>query len=76
MNFDELKAIIVENLDCDPEAVTMDAKLLEDLEADSLAAVEMNMAIEDACGTAIPDEKLTEMKTVGDIFNYLKDHAA
>ena len=29
------------------------------------------MALEDACGVSIPDEELTKLKTVGDIFNYI-----
>ena len=52
--------------------VTMEASLSEDLGADSLDAVELNMAIEDAFGKAIPDEALAEFKTVGDIVRYLE----
>lgn len=67
MEFDALKKIIVDTLGCDESKVTLDARLAEDLEADSLDAVELNMAIEDAAGVTIPDEKLNEMKTVKDI---------
>ena len=66
--------VILETLSCDPEAVTMDARLVEDLEADSLDAVELNMALEEALGFAVDDEALGEMKTVGDIVRYLEDH--
>ena len=62
-------------LNCEEEKVTMEASLTEDLEADSLDAVELNMALEDAFGVSIPDEELANMKTVGDIFNYLTAHA-
>lgn len=75
MTFDELKDIIVESIGCDADKVTPEARLLEDLEADSLAAVELNMAVEDACGTAIPDELLPTMKTVADILGYLNKAA-
>ena len=51
------------------------ATLAEDLEADSLDAVELNMAIEEACGVTIPDEKLAELKTVQDIFDYINANA-
>ena len=57
------------------DQVTMEARLEEDLEADSLDAVELNMALEDELGTGIPDEELQNMKTVGDIVNYLEAHA-
>ena len=47
----------------------------DEMEADSLDAVELNMALEDAFGVSISDEELANMKTVGDIFNYLTAHA-
>lgn len=74
MTFEELKAIIVDTLDVDEEKVTPEASLIDDLGADSLDAVELNMAIEDACGKAVPDEKLPEMKTVGDILRLLEEN--
>ena len=70
--FEKVRDIIVESLNCDMNDVTMEASLSEDLGADSLDAVELNMAIEDAFGKAIPDEALAEFKTVGDIVHYLE----
>ncbi len=75
MTFEEMKNIIVDTLSCDADKVTMEATLADDLQADSLDAVELNMAIEEACGIAIPDEELPNMKTVGDLFNYITSHA-
>lgn len=76
MEFEALKKIIVETLSCEEEKVTLEANLFEDLEADSLDAVELNMALEDAFGVSIPDEELSKLKTVKDIFQYLNEHAA
>ena len=64
----------MDTLGCDAEAVTMEASLVDDLEADSLDAVELNMALEEALGFAIDDEELKNMKTVGDIVKYLEAH--
>lgn len=75
MTFDELKNVIVDTLNADEEKVTMEASLADDLQADSLDAVELNMAIEEAFGVSIPDEELPNMKTVSDIFNYLTQNA-
>ena len=75
MTFEDMKKIVVDTLNCEEEKVTMEASMTEDLEADSLDAVELNMALEDAFGVSIPDEELANMKTVGDIFNYLTAHA-
>ena len=47
MNFDKMREIIAETLNCDLEKVTMEAALAEDLGADSLAAVELSMALEE-----------------------------
>ena len=75
MDFEQIRDIIVETLNCDADKVTMDARLAEDLDADSLAAVELSMALEEAFGIAIADEDLPNMKTVGDLYKYLQDHA-
>ena len=72
MTFEEMKKIVVDTLNCDEDKVTMEASLTEDLEADSLDAVELNMALEDACG--VSDEELANLKTVGDIYNYITAH--
>ncbi len=76
MTFEEMKKIVVDTLSCDEDKVTMEASLTEDLEADSLDAVELNMAFEDKFGVTIADEDLGTLKTVGDIFNYLAARAA
>lgn len=72
--FEKVRDIIVETLSCDADQVTLEANLAEDLDADSLDAVELNMAIEEALGISIPDDELTKMKTVGDIVEYLEAH--
>ena len=52
MDFEKVKEIIVETLSCDADKVTPDARLAEDLEADSLAAVELSMALEEEFGVS------------------------
>ena len=61
MTFEDMKKIVVDTLNCEEEKVTMEASLTEDLEADSLDAVELNMALEDAFGVSIPDEELARI---------------
>lgn len=76
MELNELKKIIVEALGCEEEKVTLEASLMEDLEADSLDIVELQMSLEDECSLTIADEDLRQMKTVGDILTYLNTHNA
>lgn len=72
MEFEKLRDLIVETLCCDAEAVKPEASLKEDLGADSLAAVELIMAVEEASGAHIEDADAAELKTVGDIMKYLE----
>ncbi|MCF2661123.1 acyl carrier protein [Pseudoflavonifractor phocaeensis] len=72
MNFENVRDIIVNTLSCDADQVTMETNLFEDLEADSLEAVELSLALEDAFGVGIADEDMTKIKTVSDIVAYLE----
>ena len=75
MTFDKVKEIIVDTLCCDEDLVKPEATLFEDLGADSLDAVELNMALEDAYSIKIPDEDIAGMKTVGDVVAYIDSHS-
>nr|WP_236700979.1 acyl carrier protein [Kandleria vitulina] len=75
MTFDKVKEIIIDSLSVDEDKVVLEASLSDDLEADSLDAVELIMAIEDEFGIEIPDEKAGEMKTVKDIVDYVEENA-
>ncbi|MCR5292953.1 MAG: acyl carrier protein [Eubacterium sp.] len=72
--FEEIKQVIIETLSCDESQVTLEASLTDDLGADSLDAVELGMAIEDALGVTIADEDLPNIKTVQDLVDYVESH--
>ena len=61
-------------LDIDESKITLDAKLKEDLELDSLDSVELIMSAEEEFGIEIPDEDVMNFKTVNDIVNYIEEH--
>lgn len=65
--FQKVCEVIADTLSCEIDTLTMESRLIEDLEADSLDAVELNMALEDAFNISITDEELALLKTVGDI---------
>lgn len=69
--FEEVRSIIVSELDVDKEKVTIDASLESDLGADSLDAVEVIMALEDKFSISLPDEVAMDLKTVSDIVDYI-----
>jgi acyl carrier protein len=73
MLFEKVRDIIAEQLDVEAEGITMETSMMKDLEADSLDAVEIMMALEDEFGVSIPDEDAENLKNIGDIVNYLQD---
>lgn len=75
MTFDKIKGIIVEQLGVEEDAITMETHLMKDLEADSLDAVEIIMAIEDEFDIEVPDEDAEKFQTVNDLVSYVEAKA-
>ncbi|HVI42179.1 MAG TPA: acyl carrier protein [Anaerovoracaceae bacterium] len=73
MTFEKIREIIVEQLGVDESAVTLETSLMKDLEADSLDAVEIIMAIEDEFEIEVPDEEAEKFQNVGDIVKYVEE---
>ncbi len=74
MIFEKIKEIIIEQLGVDEDTITMNTHLMKDLEADSLDAVEIIMAIEDEFDIEVPDEDAEKFQTIGDIVRYVEDN--
>jgi len=70
--FEKIKALIVSELGVDPEQVTLEARLADDLGADSLDAVELIMAIEEEFGIEVSDESAQKINKVKDIVEYVE----
>ncbi len=73
MVFDRIKNIIVEQLSVDESMISMDTNMMKDLEADSLDAVEIIMAIEEDFDIEIPDEEAEKFQLVGDLVRYVEE---
>ncbi len=69
--FEKVKEVTAEQLDIDESLITMEASFINDLEADSLALVQLMMALEEEFDIEIPDEEADEISTVGDAVNYI-----
>lgn len=67
-----IKEIICEQLDVKPEDVSEGKSFTEDLGADSLAIVELVLALEEQFDVKIPDDEVDKIKTVGDAISYIK----
>ena len=72
--FDEVKAVVVEQLNVNEGEVKPESKFVDDLGADSLDIVELIMAFEEEFGIEIPDEAAEKIKTVQDVVSYIEQN--
>ena len=75
MILDTLKSILEEQLDIDPESITEDTDIMDDLGADSLDIVELMMTVEEEFDITINESDAQSFKTVGDVVNYIEANA-
>ena len=74
MIFEKVKEVIANQLELDPGTITMEASLIDDLQADSLDVMDMIMQFEEAFDIEVDEDSLDGSKTVGDIVNYFENH--
>ena len=72
-HYDKIKEIIIDKLGIDNGKITMDAKFIDDLGADSLDTVELIMQFEEEFGIEIPDEEAEGLLSVGQAVDYIKN---
>lgn len=70
--FEEIAKILAEQLGIPQSKITMESDIVKDLGADSLDVVELLMTLEDNTGKTIPEDKVIDLKTVGDVVNLLE----
>lgn len=70
---EKMKEMLAEQLNCEASTITPKTSFKDDLGADSLDLFELVMALEDEYNVEIPAEELTDLNTVGDVIDYLKN---
>jgi len=73
---ERVKDIIVDQLGVSADQVTLEAKFVEDLGADSLDTVELVMAFEEEFDIEVPDEEAEKLQAVGDVVTYINSQQA
>ena len=73
--FEKVKEVLMEAINVDEDMIKMEANLKDDLGIDSLAAVELSLALETEFDVRIEDEELAKLVTVADIVSLLESKA-
>ena len=72
MIFENVRDALAQQFEVDPDSITMDTNLIDDLGADSLDVVELIMSLEDMFGISITDEDAAQLYNVSRIVEYLE----
>ena len=70
--FNDVKKVLAQQLRRPEETITAESRIMQDLGADSLNILMLLMTIEEDFGIKVPDEKLADFQTVGDVVSYLE----
>jgi acyl carrier protein len=72
-SYDKVKEIIIDKLGIEENKITMEAKFIDDLGADSLDTVELIMQFEEEFGIEIPDDDAESLLSVGKAVDYISN---
>lgn len=72
--FETLKTLLAEELQLDPNEITMEAELTNDLGINSIELADLVMQCEDKFDITIDDDDIHNLVTVGDVVKYIEDH--
>ncbi|CAM3171226.1 acyl carrier protein [Streptobacillus felis] len=71
--FDEIKEIILDQLDIESKDITLDSKIVEDFGADSLDLIELSSTIAEKYGFEVSKNEIKEIKTVNDLIKIVEE---
>lgn len=71
--FEEIKSIIIEQLDVEENQISINSKIIDDLGADSLDLLEIITSVEEKYDIKISKDKIEKIKTIGDILKAIEE---
>ncbi len=72
MVLEKVKSILSEQFDASEDSITAETTIQDDLGADSLDVVDLIMSIEDEFEIEVPDEEVENIKTVGNLVEFIE----
>ena len=69
--YSRIKSILIDQFEVDAAAISMEANLYDELEIDSIDAVDLLVQLKDLTGRKIPPEDFKDVRTIGDVLNAL-----
>lgn len=66
-----IREAMVELFELDPEAITPEAHLVEDLDLDSIDAIDMASRLQQITSRRVPEETLKSIRTVADVVDFV-----
>ena len=70
----QLSALLAKEFEIEPQSITLDAHLFEDLDIDSIDAIDMLSRLRELTGKALPADELKSVRTVGDVVSLVEAH--
>jgi len=67
----QLRDVLTEDFEIDAAAVVPEARIYEDLDIDSIDAIDLIVRLKEITGKKIPPERFKEVRTIGDIVTVL-----
>jgi len=67
----QLREVLVKDFEVDVDAVVPEARIYEDLDIDSIDAIDLIVRLKEITGKKIPPERFKEVRTIGDIIDVL-----
>ncbi len=74
MTFEKVRKLFADQLGIDEETISMESDIVNDLQADSLDIYILISSFDEEFGLSIPEEEAVNLKTIGDIVNYIDSH--
>lgn len=72
--FDKVRDILAEMFEIDPATVKLESQLVQDLDLDSIDAIDMVVKLQELTGKRVEEAKLRKVRTVGDVVDLVESH--